>query len=175
MRRSLACLLALSTLAVVGGCRQSGNIPDPALVADGRARIDTAAITMTLDSLEREYSRVGFTNDVEGVMRIEADDYRFTSENGSVSGKARDVGDAKRRAEAVKSWSLSDVSIVPVSSDAAVSMGKFVVRGATYRNPQNGKLEDWSGDYRYMNVWVRRDNRWQILISQITKVVKPAA
>jgi ketosteroid isomerase-like protein len=35
------------------------------------------------------------------------------------------------------------------------------------------KGQDVSGEYRFTHVWVKRNDHWQVVASQVTRIAKP--
>jgi len=53
-----------------------------------------------------------------------------------------------------------------VHGDVAIDIGRVTLEGTKYGG------QEGSGDYRYMNVWVKRQGQWQMLANQITLIGK---
>lgn len=102
--------------------------------------------------------------DASAVERNMASTCLFTGPDGGRQTKAEMVADMKTGALKMKS-SKNDGMKVQVYGDAAV---------VTYRSTDNGTYEgrDISGQYNWMDVFTKQNDRWQIVATQGTPLSK---
>ena len=93
--------------------------------------------------------------------QYEADDIVSIDPGGRVTDKVQDKKDISGDLK-FQSNEISDLKI-HVFDNTAVVAGTSTLTGAF-------KGEDISGTYRYTDVWVKRNGKWQVVASQATKV-----
>lgn len=101
-------------------------------------------------------------NGPAAVDKYEADDIITTDPNGRVTDKTQDKKDLSSGDLKFQSIEVSDLK-VHVYGNIAVAAGTSTVKG-TYKG------QDIGGAYRYTDVWVKRDGKWQVVASQATKI-----
>ncbi len=114
-----------------------------------------------LRQLNRDVADMQVRKDAGAAERLLADDYVFLQADGNVSDKAQNIAVIRDPAFVCQSLIAEDVK-VRVYGDAAVLTGIVVMR-ASYRG------RDVSGEFLYTDVWVKRDSRWQTVVSQATR------
>jgi ketosteroid isomerase-like protein len=119
-----------------------------------------------LITLETEWSQAAVKRDGADLQRFYADEYIFTNEDGVISSKTKDIADITSGTFHLASYKLEDMK-VHFYGDVAVVTG---------RNPIKGLWEDTgndiSGPYRFTDVFVKRDGRWQCVASQSSRIEK---
>lgn len=138
------------------------------------AMVNTAAIESELLRIENDWPRVVREKDVAAVRSVEADDGIFIRPDGTVVTKAQDVAEMETGALTTDSWEMAELKVKVLDKDAAVVSGVSIVKGGKYKMP-DGKSIDISGDYRFIDVFARRDGRWQLVAGCAAKVAQPAA
>jgi ketosteroid isomerase-like protein len=93
-----------------------------------------------------------------------SDDYVSTFPDGTVLDKRGEI-------ESVKSGAVAFTEIpsemeVRIYGEAAVITGWSTIKAKV-------KGQDVSGEYRFTHVWIKRSDRWQVVASQVTRIVKP--
>ena len=126
---------------------------------------DTDGLVTCLKLLEQFWAQSVATHDVEAISRIEADDFVCTDPSGAVTHKPDDLEAAKSGALQVADFKLEDVK-VNLYSDAAVLTGKTTFSGTAHG-------EAYGGSYRWADVFVAHNGRWQVAISQATNIASP--
>lgn len=176
-RNGLWLMLSLAlVLALLSGCQkaaENANTMAPAASPTAET-IDTAAIETELLRIENDWPRVVKEKDVEAVKRVEADDGVFLYPDGTLGDKATDVKDMETGALSADSWELSDLKVTVLSKDAAVVSGRGVVKNGKYKMP-NGKSNDISGQYRFIDTFVRRNGEWKLVAGASTPIKEPGA
>src|SRR5258707_5527294 len=135
---------------------------------------DKSAIEAELTKIENDWPRIIKEHDVAPVRRIEADDAIFVYPDGSLGDKAQDVKDMEAGSLSADSWEVLDLKVNVLDNDSAVVTGRNVVKGGKYKMP-DGKIQDISGEYRYVDTFVRRNGQWQVVAGAATPVQKGAS
>jgi ketosteroid isomerase-like protein len=114
--------------------------------------------------IEQQMTDALLKGDATANERYLAEGYVFTAPDGTVQDKARAVADVKSGDLKFQSSKLDDIK-VRVYGDTAV---------VTYGSTDNGtyKGKDISGKYRWTDVFVKRNGKWQIVSGQGTPVPK---
>jgi ketosteroid isomerase-like protein len=141
----------LSALTVLSSMTILGSQPKPVL-SDQEILIQ----------LERDWDAAFARQDATFIESILADDFIVTYGDGSRGDKAKEIGLATAFNQQVDSRRLEDF-IVKVYRDTAIVWFTQHLVG-----PVQGKPTEVT--YRYMDVWVLRDGRWQCVASQSTRV-----
>jgi ketosteroid isomerase-like protein len=115
-----------------------------------------------LIQLEREWNDAFYRRDLQFLDRVLADEFVATYEDGSRGNKARELELTEAFNQQVDS-SVQDEFSVKVYGDAAVVWFTLHLVG-----PRQGQPVEIT--FRYVDVFVWRDLRWQCVSSQSTKV-----
>ncbi|MDX6303386.1 MAG: hypothetical protein QOI77_355 [Blastocatellia bacterium] len=173
---SLATLLVATVLVVFSqfGCASPQNTNTAVSTATPAPTPDKAAIEAELTKIENDWPRIIKERDVATVRRIEADDAFFVYPDGSLGDKAQDVKDMEAGSLSADSWEVLDVKVNVLDNDSAVVNGRNIVKGGKYKMP-DGKVQDISGEYRWVDTFARRNGQWQVVAGAATPVQKGAA
>jgi ketosteroid isomerase-like protein len=128
-----------------------------AVQAQTPAQTETGNVEQELIKLENEWADAWVKSDVAFFDRIMADDYTWTAPEGSVITKADDLALLKSGDSVITSWVLADMK-VRVYGDAAVVTCRDTVK-ETYKG------KDVSGQYQRTDTFIKRDGRWQCVVS----------
>jgi ketosteroid isomerase-like protein len=123
--------------------------------SDARAEINKA---------QAAYRTALLDADVSALAKIWSDDYTFTNSRGMFLSKDDRLQNIQTSATEFKSIKFTDRA-VRFYGDVAIVTGQVALE-AKYSG-QGG-----SGDYRYINVWVKRGDSWQMAANQITPIVE---
>jgi len=117
-------------------------------------------------ALEKEFLAAVLQADAAGVARTLADDFYFVGSGGEPQNKAAFVGQIKSGALRMTASTMSEIAVHFTSADVVV---------LTYRSADKGTFKgaDISGDYRWTDVVVKRDGRWQFLVGHGTAIPAP--
>ncbi len=143
-------VMALLAAASVSAAQSPGQEDHPSAVELELRQLDELAAKMQRD------------HDVAAARRLLADDYLFLQADGNVSNKTENLAIIGDPAFVCGSLVTEEVR-VRVYGDAAVITG-VAVMAATYKGQQVG------GRFRYTDVWVKREGRWQNVSSQATRL-----
>jgi len=135
---------------------------------------DRAAIETELKKIENDWPRIMKEHDASAVKRIEADDAVFIYPDGSSGDKAQDVKDIESGALSADSWEIADLKVNVLDNDSAVVSGRSIVKGGKYKMT-DGKTQDISGEYRWIDTYARRNGQWQVVAGASTPVMKGPA
>ena len=72
------------------------------------------------------------------------------------------------------SWEVADLKVNVLDKDSAVVSGRSIVKGGKYKMP-DGKTQDISGEYRWIDTYARRNGQWQVVAGASTPVMKGPA
>jgi ketosteroid isomerase-like protein len=175
-------LVVVVSLIVLGlaGCQQptrDTNLNATATASPAKETFDPVAIQDAVLNVERDWVRAGETYDVEAIKRIVADDAVLVYPDGSLGTKADEVRIAETKAITGSGWEMIEPKVTVLSADAAYITGRSSIKNGKYKDPNMTKPIDISGEYRFLDVYARRNGRWQVVASQATKVAvqMPAA
>ena len=115
-----------------------------------------------LIQLERDWDEAFRAKDIEFLENVLADEFVATYGDGSLGNKARELQLAKEFNKQVDS-STQDEFVVKIYGDTAIVWFRQTLTG-----PSKGQRLEVT--YRYIDVFVMRDGRWQCVASQSTKV-----
>ncbi|MFH1574462.1 MAG: DUF4440 domain-containing protein [Acidobacteriota bacterium] len=133
----------------------NSNLPAPGATADG-------AQEAALFQIEREWEEAALKNDAAWLDKTLADEWMGRNPDGQVQSKRQAVAEMRSGAVKIESGAISDMTAV-VFGDTAI------VRGAwTEKSTTRGK--DTSGNFRWTDVFVKRDGSWVCISSHTAKV-----
>jgi ketosteroid isomerase-like protein len=170
---SVALVFVLSSMVVaLAGCQPAAetNRNATATATPAKETFNAAAIEAEVLKVEREWFKAGETHDVEAMRRIVADDAILVYPDGSKGTKADEVRIAESKAITVEGWEMLDPKVTVMSADSAFITGRSVIKKGTYKVPNRKTPIDISGEYRFLDVYARRNGTWQVVASQATNV-----
>jgi hypothetical protein len=135
-------------------------------------KIHTAAIEAELIKLEREWANAPKNRDADTLRRVLADDLAITYPDGSTGTKVDEVRTIETGAVTMDSWELQDPKVTVLSADSAFITGRGIIRNGKVKDPNMKKSIDISGEYRFLDVYARRNGNWQAVASQTTPIKK---
>jgi ketosteroid isomerase-like protein len=149
-----ALLFALALPAAVLGQSNDAPKPDPTL-------------EKAIMKIEQDMSAALTKPDADAAAKLIADSFYAVNPDGSTQGKAAFVADIKSGKLKLESNKLDDMKVQAAGADLAI---------VTYRSNDKGSYDghDLSGQYRWLDVLAKRGGTWQFIVSQGTKVEKPA-
>ena len=179
-RTAIMAMSAIASIALLAfsGCQPAApetNRNAPAAVAEPtKEPFNPAAIEADIMKLEREWASVLTSRDVAALRRIEADDIVLTYPDGMVGTKADDIRDIETDAVAAESYEIAEAKVKVLDADAAIVTGRSIMKKGVYKRAGQRPM-DISGEYRFTDVFARRNGNWQVVASQATKIVNPSA
>jgi ketosteroid isomerase-like protein len=125
------------------------------------------SVEQELIKLENDWADAWAKHDVAFFERIESDDYTWTSPEGEVWTKARDLAFVKSL-DSVKDITMSYVTTevkVRVYGDAAVLTGLDTIK-ETNKGKEVNRQERWT------NTWVKRAGQWQCVAGHSSEIAQ---
>lgn len=136
--------------------------------------INTAAIEAELIKLEREWAAAVKNHDPETVRRILADEIVITYPDGVVGTKTEEVHSVETGTITAEAWELLDPKVTVINAESAFITGRSVIKNGKYKDPKQPKPIDISGEYRFLDLYAKRDGKWLAVASQTTRIANPA-
>jgi ketosteroid isomerase-like protein len=170
----LAFALSLFFLAMVqAGCQSAVAPPTNRAEATPTPRkIDTAAIETEVIKLEREWADAVKNGDADAARRVMADDIAIVNPDGSTSAKAEEVDAIQAKTVTMDSWEILEPKVTVLDENNAFVTGRGVIKNGKSKIPNSKKTIDISGEYRFLDVYARRNGTWQAVASQTTPISK---
>jgi ketosteroid isomerase-like protein len=145
----IALAVAVAIAAVAANAGQTPTSPEQALV-----------------TLENDWSQASIKRDGATLQHFYADEYVFTDADGNTSTKAKEIANLTSGAFRLTAYKFEDVK-VRVYGEVAVVTGRNTIKG-TWEDIER----DVSGPYRFTDVFVRRNGRWQCVASQSSRITQ---
>lgn len=132
-----------------------------------------AAIEAEVLKLNLEWINATKNRDAEAARRIIADDAMLTYPDGTTGTKADDIRELEAGNLTADSFDILESKVKVLNADVAIVTGRTAIRNGKYKRP-NGRVLNVSGEYRFTDVFARRNGTWQVVASHAT-TVDPAA
>jgi ketosteroid isomerase-like protein len=158
MKLFLIIVLPIAALCACDRDAQNTILPSPPPRAPGSEASED--VEKKIMQLERDWGDALAKRDLAALGRILGDDHSVITKDGSVLTKAQEL--AKHGQSADELFDFEPMK-VRVFADTAVVTG-----GHREKSQYQGR--DTSGHYRWMDVFVKRDGRWQAVASELTRV-----
>jgi len=121
-------------------------------------------VEQSLMHIEQEMDDAVVKGDTSASERYLSDNCVITDPGGIVMDKTRSISDLKSGDLKIESSKLEDMKVQVYGNTAVVTYG------TTDKGTYKGK--DISGKYRWTDVFVKRNGRWQIVADQATRVAQ---
>jgi ketosteroid isomerase-like protein len=175
MKRSVLALFATAAVVVLAGCQpalDTNRNAAPATASPQKETVDKAAIEAEVIKLEREWADANKSHNAEAVRRLVADDAVIVYPDGTVATKAEEVSTIESGTITADAFDMVDPKVTVVNADSAFITGRSVIRNGKYKDAKTKQTIDISGEYRFLDVYSRRDGKWQAVASQATRIAK---
>jgi ketosteroid isomerase-like protein len=159
MKSSLIIGLTMAALCACDRSVQNATSPSPPIGAKGNGANDSIEKEKIMQ-LETDWGDALGKRDLVALDRILGNDHSVITKDGSVLTKAQEL--AKHSESPDELFDLEPMQ-VRIFGDAAVVTG-----GHREKSQYQGR--DTSGHYRWMDVFAKRDGRWQAVASELTRV-----
>jgi ketosteroid isomerase-like protein len=176
MNRSALALFVVLAVLFLGGCQPAVDTNRNLAAASStpaKEAFDPAAIEAEVLKLEREWAAAAKNHDAEAVRRIVADSAVMVYPDGTSGTKADEVRSIETGAITADGWEMVDPKVTVLDADAAFITGRSIIKNGKYKDPNQKRPIDISGEYRFLDVYARRDGKWQAVASQATKIEAP--
>ncbi len=150
--------IVLNTLSVVAVCLALAR----AMAAEEKGK--SGNDEQIIKQLEQEWADALMKRDQAAIDRIRSADWVLTDPEGALIAKAQADADLKSGTVKFESFKLDEMK-VRVYGDTAVVHG-LETRKSSYKG------KDTSGQYRFTDVFVKRNGRWQAIATHVTRVAK---
>lgn len=174
MNRKTPGLLIVAVLAVMNGCQpalDTNRNNAIATASPAKETYDAAAIESEIIKLEREWADSNKTHNSEAVKRIVSDNAVIVYPDGSTATKADEVKTIESGSITAESYEILDSKVTVIDGDSAFITGRGVIKNGKIVVPGQKKPIDISGEYRFLDVYAKRDGKWQVVASQATKIL----
>jgi ketosteroid isomerase-like protein len=176
MKRSVLALFVTAVVMVLNGCQakapETNRNAAAATASPQKEAFDPAAIQAEIIKLEREWADAQKTHKSDAVRQLLADDAVIVYPDGNVATKADEVQAIESGALTADAFDVMDPKVTVVNADSAFITGRSVIKNGKAKNAATKKTIDISGEYRFLDVYSRRDGKWQAVASQATKIAK---
>ena len=173
MNRSALALLICLVVLVFSGCQPAADTNRNLAVASAspvKETFDAAAIEAELIRIEREWANASKTHNAEAVKGFLADNAVIIYPDGTTATKAEEIKTIESGAITVESYESLEPKVVVINADSAFITGRSVIKNGKIAVPGQKKPIDISGEYRFLDVYARRDGKWQVVASQAVKI-----
>jgi ketosteroid isomerase-like protein len=143
------------------------NVLSAALVLVGLVTIQAELL-----KIDRQWAEGVKTGDADSVRRVIADDIVITNADGSTSSKADEVQTIQSGAITMEAYEILDPKVTVLDANNAFITGRGVIKNGRLKLPNSTRPIDISGEYRFTNVYAKRDGTWQAVASQTTPIQK---
>ena len=171
-------LVAVVALACIGCDSRADTNLNSSLTTNKNSApepVNTASIEAELTKMETEWAGAAKTKDANVVRRILADDIVLTYPDGSTGTKNDEVQLIETGAITAESWDMHETKVTVLDADAAFITGRTVIKNGKLKDPKSQQTIDITGEYRFLDVYAKRNGRWQAVASQVTKIQAPPA
>ena len=169
MSRYLKSLVAAGAALAAAACTPGTIIDETAVTvrkgSPPAAAAGTEEIEATVAQLERDWVSAIVKKDTAALDRLLAEEFAGVSPTAHYYDKRMAIDDLTTGTYQVESMALDEVSVN--------AYGGFAVAFASQQEKSRYAGTDISGHYHYTNVWVNRDDRWQVVASHGTRYDTP--
>ena len=174
MNRTTLAFLVVAVVAVMNGCQpalDTNRNNAVATAAPAKETYDAAAIEAEITKLEREWADSNKTHSSEAVKRILSDNAVIVYPDGSTGSKDVEIKTIESGTLTADSYEIVDPKVTVIDADSAFITGRGVIKNGKNVVPGQKKPIDISGEYRFLDVYAKRDGKWQVVASQATKIL----
>jgi ketosteroid isomerase-like protein len=155
-----AATVALSLLATL-------SFPPTGFAAEAATGAANAGLVAELTRQADRWDKDIVRKDAVAIAANMAEDFRQIGSDGSVADKAAFVRDITSSDLTIDPYTVEDFD-VRIYGDTALLFGRTRMTGSYQGKP-------FATHYRYIDIYVRRAGKWQIVSVQTTRIAEPAA
>jgi hypothetical protein len=115
-----------------------------------------------IENLEAQLAQAMLQNDIDVLDRLLSDDLVFSGPDGVMVSKAQDLA-LHRAGDIIFTTYEIDELLVQFYDPIEIAHVKVTLAG-------NFKGEAFAGDFRYLRIYLKKDEQWQIIGGQITMI-----
>ena len=116
--------------------------------------------------LHSELIQPQLNSDTAALDRLWADDHIFTNPLGVVQTKAQRLAEIQSGGRKLELFSIADVQVSVYYGNTAVVTSRAMLKGQR-------QGQDISGQYRGIDVYVKKQGQWQVVAAQATRIAQP--
>ena len=124
-----------------------------------------ASADTELKAIEQQWLDAYMKGDAAFLKNLLAEDFTIVEPDGTVSTKADDIKSVTDKKFVLKSATMSDYKCRMLGDNHAVVTAALKMSGSS-----DG--EEFSGDFRAIDVFEKKDGKWMAVATQLTKVQK---
>jgi hypothetical protein len=76
----------------------------------------------------------------------------------------------QERAVTMESWEILEPKVTVLDANNAFVTGRGVIKNGKSKVPNSKETIDISGEYRFLDLYTRRNGKWQAVASQTTPI-----
>lgn len=178
MNRSALALLVCLAVVVLNGCQPAADTNRNLAAANAtpaKETFDPAAIEAEVMRIEREWYSAAKTHNAEAAKGFLADNVVLVYPDGTAATKADEIRSIESGAMTADAYDMLESKVTVINADSAFITGRSVIKNGKYAVPGQKKPIEISGEYRFLDVYARRDGKWQVVASQAVKIEPGAA
>jgi hypothetical protein len=178
MNRSALALLVGLVITIFSGCQPAADTNRNLAAASAspvKETFDAAAIEAELIRIEREWANASKTHNAEAVKGFLADNAVIIYPDGTTGTKDGEIRSIESGGISADSFEMLDPKVTVIDADSAFITGRSVIKNGKITIPNQKKPIDITGEYRFLDVYAKRNGKWQVLASQAVKVDPAAA
>jgi ketosteroid isomerase-like protein len=173
MNRSTLALLVGLIVLVLTGCQPAADTNRNLAAASAtpaRETFDPTAIEAEVIRIEREWYNATKTHSAEAAKVFLADNAVIVYPDGTAATKADEIRAIESGAMTADTYEMLESKVTVINADSAFITGRSTIKNGKYAVPGQKKPIDISGEYRFLDVYARRDGKWQVVASQAVKI-----
>jgi hypothetical protein len=173
MNRSALALLVGLFVVVLSGCQPAADTNRNLAVASPtpvKEPFDPAAIEAEVMRIEREWYSAAKTHNAEAAKGFLADNVVIVYPDGTAATKADEIRSIESGAMTADTYEMLESKVAVTNADSAFITGRSIIKNGKIVVPNQKKPIDITGEYRFLDVYARRDGKWQVVASQAVKI-----
>lgn len=173
MNRSALALLVGLIVIVLSGCQPAADTNRNLAVASPtpvKEPFDPAAIEAEVMRIEREWYSAAKTHNAEAAKGFLADNVVIVYPDGTSATKADEIRSIESGAMTADTYEMVESKVAVMNADSAFITGRSIIKNGKILVPNQKKPIDITGEYRFLDVYARRDGKWQVVASQAVTI-----